>query len=208
MWKDRPIPFYQSAGNRFITNKALVNKKILPIAGRPALARCRYESIDLCDKFSTAAYRQQAVEKSRTEYLKCTFAQVPGGGDAKDFPAIVRERKCDLRMCESVVRGDAGEMIILGRFRPHKFTAGGRVVKEISNGDGRSCRTCGVLYIKQPTAFDGDSRRRIIVFYLRRQFDFAYRCDRGERFTAKTERRYRRQIFKRAYLRSGVAFEG
>src|SRR5688572_2930924 len=125
----RTIALDQASRNRLVTDESLIYEKILGVASGPSFTRGRDEARNFRNVLTTARYRQQAFEDTGTEYLKRPLAQVPGRRNGQHFSAVVRHRERDLRMCESVMRHDPREMIILGRLRTHKLPSGRRVEK-------------------------------------------------------------------------------
>ena len=120
-------PLEQSAGDRLVTDKPVVYKEILRVLGRPALARCRDVSTDPGDIVTAAADRQQTVEQPGTEYLKRPLTQILCRRNPHYFTAIVGEFERYLRVCQSVMSNDRGEVIIFGRLGAHEFASGRRI---------------------------------------------------------------------------------
>src|SRR5690349_20314647 len=98
-------------------------------------------------------------------------------------------------MRQSIMRNDAGEMIILGRLRTHKFTSGGHVKKQVADRNRRADIAGGIFNVHEATALDLYQRTRRTTctsFYQRTsvtdiglEFDLRNRCYRRQCFAPK-----------------------
>src|SRR5439155_3450848 len=167
--------------------KALIYKKILRIASRSTLARCRDITRYFSDKIASAGHRNKTVEQAAAEYLKRPFAQVLGRRNSQNFAAIICHRKSNFGMRESVMGNNARQMIILRGLRAHKFPTRRCIEKQVTDQNGRPPIACSVLYIDQLSAFHDNASGGLIILGFGRKFNLCNRRDRSQSFAAKTE---------------------
>ncbi len=186
--QDRSIPFRQRASDRSIANEPSVHKQILRIARCASISRRGNKTGDAGHRRIATIHLEQILQKLIAKNLVRALAEIFCRSSPHHFPAVVDERKRDLRMGQRVVSDEICEVIRFSRFRSHELSSRWNVEKQIAHDDGCPAWMSSVFDVAHAPAVDRDARCCLCAVGTRCQLDSRNGSDRCQRFAAKTER--------------------